>query len=36
MYKHILNDNGIFGKVKEYVIHYELQHCGFIHAHIIL
>ncbi len=36
MYKHVLNDNGILGKVKEYVIHYELQHCGFIHAHIIL
>jgi hypothetical protein len=24
------------GKVKEYVIHYELQHHGFIHVHIIL
>jgi len=23
MYKHILNDNGILGKVKEYVIRYE-------------
>ncbi len=36
MYKHILNDNGILGKVKEYVIHYELQHHGYIHVHIIL
>jgi len=36
MYKHILNDNGILGKVKEYVIRYELQHHGSIHAHIIL
>ncbi len=36
MRKHILNDNGILGKVKEYVICYELQHCGFIHTHIIL
>jgi hypothetical protein len=24
MYKHISNDNGILGKVIEYVIHYEL------------
>jgi hypothetical protein len=36
MYKHILNDNGILGKIKEYVICYELQHHGSIHAHIIL
>jgi hypothetical protein len=36
MYKHVLNDNGILGKVKKYVIHYELQHHGFVHAHIIL
>jgi hypothetical protein len=36
MHQHILNDNGILGKVKEYVIQYELQHCGFVHAHIIL
>jgi hypothetical protein len=36
MYKHVLNDNGILGKVKKNVIRYELQHCGFIHAHIIL
>jgi len=36
MHKHILNDNGILGKVKEYVIRYELKHPRFIHAHIIL
>ncbi len=36
MYKHILNDNGILGKVKKYVICYELQHHGFVHARIIL
>lgn len=34
--RHILNDNDIFGKGKEYVICYELQHCGFVHACIIL
>jgi hypothetical protein len=36
MQKHISNDNGILGKVKEYVICYELQHHGFNHTHIIL
>ncbi len=36
MQKHILNDNGILGKIKGYVICYELQHCEFIHTHIIL
>ncbi len=32
----ILNGNGILGKIKEYIICFELQHHGFIHAHIIL
>jgi hypothetical protein len=36
MHQHILNDYGILGKVKEYVNQYELQHCGSLHAHIIL
>jgi len=36
MYQLILKDNGILGKIKKYVIHYELQHCESIHAHIIL
>jgi hypothetical protein len=36
MHQHILSDNGTLGKIKEYVICYELQHCGFVHAHIIL
>jgi hypothetical protein len=36
MQKHILNDNGNLGKVKKYVICYELQHRGFILTHIIL
>jgi hypothetical protein len=36
MYQHILKDNGILSKIKKYVIHYELQHHGFVHAHIIL
>jgi hypothetical protein len=37
MHQHIFNDNGILGKVKEYVIQYEFNiHCGFVHAHIIL
>jgi hypothetical protein len=35
MHQHILKDNGILGKIKEYVIHYELQHPRFVHAHII-
>jgi hypothetical protein len=35
MQKHILNDNGILGKAKEYVICYELQHFESIHTHII-
>jgi hypothetical protein len=36
MHKHILNDNGILGKVKEYVIRHELKHRGSAHAHNIL
>jgi hypothetical protein len=36
MHQHILKDNDIFDKIKEYVILYELQHYGSIHAHIIL
>jgi hypothetical protein len=36
MHQHILKDNDILGKIKEYVICYELQHHGSIHAHIIL
>jgi hypothetical protein len=36
VYKHILNNDNILSKVKKYVIHYELQHHGFVHAHIIL
>jgi hypothetical protein len=36
VYKHILNNNVILNKVKEYVIRYELQNHGFVHAHIIL
>jgi hypothetical protein len=35
-FRHILNDDDILGKVKEYVICYELQHHGFVHGHIIL
>jgi hypothetical protein len=30
MHQHILGDNGTLGKIKEYVIRYELQHCGFV------
>jgi hypothetical protein len=36
MDQHILKDNDILSKIKEYVIHYELQHHGSVHAHIIL
>jgi hypothetical protein len=36
MHQYILNDDGILGKVKEYVIHYELQHWGYIYVRIIL
>ncbi len=36
IHQHISKDNGILGKIKEYVIHYELQHRGSIYAHIIL
>ncbi len=36
MHQYILNDDGILGKIKECVIHYQLQHCGYVHAHIIL
>jgi hypothetical protein len=35
-HQHILNGNGILGKIKEYIICFELQHHGFIHVHIIL
>jgi hypothetical protein len=36
MHQHVLKDNGILGEIKKYVIHYELQHRGSVHAHIIL
>jgi hypothetical protein len=36
MHQPILKDNGNLGKIKKYVVHYELQHRGFVHAHIIL
>jgi len=36
MHQHILKDNDILNKTKKYVICYELQHNGSIHAHIIL
>ncbi len=36
MDQHILKNNGDLGKIKKYVIHYELQHPGYVHAHIIL
>jgi hypothetical protein len=35
MQKHIIS-NGVIGKVEKYVIRYELQHCGSIHAQVIL
>jgi hypothetical protein len=35
-FQRISKDNGTLGKIKEYVIRYELQHRGSIHAHIIL
>jgi hypothetical protein len=36
MQKYILSKNGVDGKVEEYVIQYELQHCGFVHVHVSL
>ncbi len=36
MQKYILSKNDVIGKVEEYVIWYELQHHGFVHAHVIL
>jgi len=36
MHQPILKDNGKLGKIKKYVVCYELQHHGFVHAHIIL
>jgi hypothetical protein len=32
----ILSEAGALGRVKDYLIQYELQHCGSLHAHIIL
>jgi hypothetical protein len=32
----ILSKTGALGRVKDYLIRYELQHCGSLHAHIIL
>jgi len=36
MQKYIISKNGVIGKVEKYVIQYELQHRGSIHAHVIL
>jgi hypothetical protein len=36
MHQYILNNIKILGKIKQYVIHHELQHHGSICAHIIL
>jgi len=36
MHQPILKDNGNSSKIKKYVVRYELQHHGSIHAHIIL
>jgi hypothetical protein len=36
MHQYILNADEILGKIKKYVTHCELQHCGYVHAHIIL
>ncbi len=33
---YIISKNGVIGKVEKYVIRYELQHCGFVHAHVVL
>jgi hypothetical protein len=35
MQKYILSKNGVDNKIEEYVIRYELQHLGFVHAHVI-
>jgi len=32
----LLSPYQLLGKLKEYIIHYEVQHCGLLHAHIIL
>lgn len=34
--EHILHDNGILGKCEHYVIRYEVQHRGSLHAHIVI
>jgi len=31
-----ITKTGVIGKVEEYVIRYELQHCGYVHVHVIL
>jgi hypothetical protein len=36
MHQHIFKNNIILGKIKKYVIRYELQHHESIHAQIIL
>jgi hypothetical protein len=36
MHQYIFNNDEILGKIKKYVINYELQHHGSVHAHIIL
>jgi hypothetical protein len=33
---YIISKNGVISKVEKYVIRYELQHRGSIHAHVIL
>jgi hypothetical protein len=34
MHQHILNDNEILGKIKEYVMHCEIEHYVFVHVHV--
>ena len=34
--EHILHDSGILGKCEHYVIRYEVQHRGSLHAHIVI
>ena len=34
--EHILHENGILGNCKHYVIRYEVQHRGSLHAHIVI
>jgi hypothetical protein len=36
MHQHIFLNNINLSEIKKYVIHYELQHHGSVHAHIIL